>query len=76
MAVQRIAYTKIYGLVCKLSSVHIDYCYMHSFEVEKIVEDKTGASSLGQYKSIGHAPKNCQTHTIEYKVTKIVPQRY
>ena len=39
---------------------------------QQIVEDKKG----GQQKGIGPALKICQSHTIEYKVNQIVPERH
>ena len=34
------------------------------------------ANSLGEWKSIGPSFKTRKSHTIQYKATKIVPQRY
>ena len=53
-------------------------------EKRKTVEDKKGASSLGQHwpcigpalKSIGPSLETRQSHTIEYVVCTIVPQRH
>ena len=45
-------------------------------EKGKTVEDKTGASSLGPKKSFGPAIKASQSHTIEHRVSKIVPQSH
>ena len=39
----------------------------------KTVEDKKGASSLGQLEKIGSALNTRQFHNIEYKASKIVP---
>ena len=33
-----------------------------------------GQSSLGQYKSVGPALETCQSHTVEHRVSKIVPE--
>ena len=41
----------------------------------KTVEDKKGACSLGQLKCIDHALKTCQSNSIEYMVSMIVPLR-
>ena len=38
------------------------------------IEDKKWVSSFGPYKSIGPVPKTPQSHTIENRVCKIVPQ--
>ena len=43
--------------------------------IGKIVEGKKG-EQLGQQKGIGPALETCQSHTIEYVVNQIVPERY
>ena len=45
-------------------------------EKGKIVEDKKRREQLGQQKGIGPALETRQSHTIEYGVNQIVPERY
>ena len=50
--------------------------YRLKAENEKIVEDKKRREQLGQHKGIGPALETRQSHTIEYGVNQIVPERY
>ena len=45
-------------------------------EKGKIVEDRKMRDQLGQQKGIGPAIETRQSHTIEYRVNQIVPERY
>ena len=45
-------------------------------EKGKIVEDKKRREQLGQQKGIEPALETRQSHTIEYGVNQIVPERY
>ena len=49
--------------------------YRGKEEKGRIVEDKKG-EQLGQQKGIGPALETRQSHTIEYGVNQIVPERY
>ena len=49
--------------------------YRGKEEKGKIVENKKG-EQLGQQKGIGPALETRQSHTIEYGVNQIVPERY
>ena len=50
--------------------------YRGKEEKGKIVEDKKRREQLGQQKGIGPALETLQSHTIEYGVNQIVPERY
>ena len=50
--------------------------YRRKEEKGKIVEDKKSREQLGQQKGIGPALETHQSHTIEYGVNQIVPERY
>ena len=43
-------------------------------EKMKMVEDKNWSEQLGQQKGIGPALETCQSHTIEHRVRKIIPE--
>ena len=45
-------------------------------EIGKSVGDKKWNEQLGQQKGIGPALKTRQSHTIEHRVSKIIPERY
>ena len=45
-------------------------------EKGKTVEDTKGREQLGQSKGIGPAPKTSQSHTIEHRIIKIIPERH
>ena len=50
--------------------------YRGKEEKGKIVKDKKRREQLGQQKGIGAALETSQSHTIEYGVNQIVPERY
>ena len=50
--------------------------YRGTEENGNIVEEKKMREQLGQQKGIGPALETVQSHTIEYGVNKIVPERY
>ena len=52
--------------------------YQHRGKEEKgkIVEDKKRREQVGQQKGSGPALETPQSHTIEYGVNQIVPERY
>ena len=50
--------------------------YRGKEEKRKIVEDKKRREQLGEQKGIGPALETRQSHTIEYGVNQIVPERY
>ena len=45
-------------------------------EKRKTVEDKKWSKQLAQSKDIGLALKTRQSHTVEHRVSKIIPVRY
>ena len=50
--------------------------YRNKEEKGKTVEDKMEATSISQYKCIDHALNALHSHTIKYRMSKIVLQRY